>query len=262
VFLEEGAWTKRFHPGWGAAAGITAAFLARSGFKGPTRPYEGKFGLFETHLQEPATMAALTDNLGETWHFGDTALKPYPVCHFIHGAADAAIALHGEIGEAQIVAVKAFLPQPTLHIVAEPAEAKQRAATEYEAKFSAQFVVAACLLNGRFGLADLLPQALADAEVQALAKMVECRPDPDTAFPVYFSGGVEVTLADGRVLRRHVRINSGAGEKAMDEASVSAKFLDSAGLAISRERSDAIRGAVLNLESVPASQLAALLGGS
>jgi 2-methylcitrate dehydratase PrpD len=262
VFLEEGAWTKRFHPGWGAAAGITAAFLARSGFKGPTRPYEGKFGLFETHLQEPATMAALTDNLGETWHFGETALKPYPVCHFIHGAADAAIALRGEIGEAQIVAVKAFLPQPTLHIVAEPAEAKQRAATEYEAKFSAQFVVAACLLNGRFGLADLLPQALADAEVQALAKMVECHPDPDTAFPVYFSGGVEVTLADGRVLRRHVRINSGAGEKAMDEAAVSAKFLDSAGLAISRERSDAIRGAVLNLESVPASQLAALLGGS
>ena len=28
VFLEEGAWTKRFHPGWGAVSGITAAYLA------------------------------------------------------------------------------------------------------------------------------------------------------------------------------------------------------------------------------------------
>ena len=54
AFLEEGAWTKRFHPGWGAVAGFTAAQLAKSGFKGPTRPYEGKFGLFETHLPPEA----------------------------------------------------------------------------------------------------------------------------------------------------------------------------------------------------------------
>ncbi len=34
VFLEEGAWTKRFHPGWGAVAGITAARLARRAIQG------------------------------------------------------------------------------------------------------------------------------------------------------------------------------------------------------------------------------------
>ena len=55
VFLEEGAWTKRFHPGWAAVAGITAARLAEHGFVGPSRPYEGKFGLFETHLQGEAS---------------------------------------------------------------------------------------------------------------------------------------------------------------------------------------------------------------
>src|ERR1043166_2830426 len=48
-FLEEGAWNKRVHPGWAGAAGITAAHLARAGFKGPTKPYEGRFGLFKTH---------------------------------------------------------------------------------------------------------------------------------------------------------------------------------------------------------------------
>ena len=42
VFLEEGAWTKRLHPAWGAVAGITAATLAQHGFFGPTRPYEGR----------------------------------------------------------------------------------------------------------------------------------------------------------------------------------------------------------------------------
>src|SRR5262245_22734468 len=96
VFLEEGAWTKRFHPGWGAVAGITAAYLAQHGFVGPSRPYEGKFGLFETHLHEaaaPVDLAQLSDGLGTRWYLCETAIKPYPVCHFIHGAADAAIAL-------------------------------------------------------------------------------------------------------------------------------------------------------------------------
>lgn len=259
VFLEEGAWTKRLHPGWGAVAGITAAHLARHGFKGPTRPYEGKFGLFETHLHEPAKLDAMTAGLGDIWHFGETALKPYPVCHFIHGCADAAIELHPEIDGTQIVGVKAFLPEPTLHIIAEPAEAKESARTEYEAKFSAQFVVAACLLKGFFGLPDLQPGALADPATQALAKKVKCFADPDSAFPTYFSGGLEVTLADGRVLKRHIRINSGAGERAMTTDAVSAKFLASASLAIPVGKAEQIRDAVLGIEAIRGKELMALL---
>ena len=262
VFLEEGAWTKRFHPGWGAVAGITAAYLARSGFKGPTRPYEGKFGLLATHLQAhagEAKLVAMTAGLGERWHFGETALKPYPVCHFIHGCADAAIALHAEIAGAQILAVDAWLAEPTLHIVAEPAEVKQNAATDYEAKFSAQFVVAHCLLNGGFGLPDLLSEALADPATRSLARKVTCHADPDSAFPEFFSGGVGVTLADGRRLSRHVRVNSGAGERAMTREAVTAKFMASASLAIPGERAAEIRDAVLDIENRDARSLAMLL---
>ena len=262
VFLEEGAWTKRFHPGWGAVAGITAAHLARAGFKGPTRPYEGKFGLLATHLHggvEAAKLDALCDDLGSVWHFGETALKPYPVCHFIHGCADAAIELFGEIAGTPIASVEAFLPEPTLHIIAEPAAAKENATSEYEAKFSAQFVVAACLLKGRFGLPDLLPEALADAGVRDLARRVTCFADPDTAYPAYFSGGLEVTLADGRVLSRHVRVNSGAGERAMDGAAVADKFLASASLAIGVDQAAQIRDCVLSIEQRDVAELAALL---
>jgi 2-methylcitrate dehydratase PrpD len=262
VFLEEGAWTKRFHPGWAAVAGITAARLAEHGFVGPSRPYEGKFGLFETHLQSEAqrvNLDELTAGLGEVWRFGETALKPYPVCHFIHGCADAAIELHGEIEAQDIVKVETFLPQPTLHIIAEPAELKQRPSTDYEAKFSAQFVVALCLLKGRFGLPDLQPQALADPRVLALALKVRCQADPETAFPTYFSGGVEVTLRDGRILRRHVRVNSGAGERSMAIDAVASKFMAAASMTIPVPQAERIRDAVLALEDVLVVDLMALL---
>ena len=262
VFLEEGAWTKRLHPGWAAVAGITAAQLAAAGFKGPSRPYEGRFGLFETHLQQHADradLAALTAGLGDVWHLADTAIKPYPVCHFIHGCADAAIALHGSFDPADIEAIEILLPADTLPIVAEPASGKLRPANEYEAKFSAQFVVAGCLLHGAFGLADLLPEALADPAVLALAARARCAADPDSAFPQYFSGGVQLRLRDGRALSRHVRVNSGAGDRALTEAGVSAKFMASAAMAAPPDQAECIRDAVLLLETHSAAGLGALL---
>jgi 2-methylcitrate dehydratase PrpD len=258
VFLEEGAWTKRFHPGWAAVAGITAARLAQHGFAGPSRPYEGRFGLFDTHLQAHAhevKAAALTEGLGETWRFGETALKPYPVCHFIHGCADAAIALHAEIAGAEIASVRAFLPQPTLHIVAEPAEAKERPTTEYEGKFSAQFVVATCLLKGRMGLPDLQPECFGDAAVMGLAARVKCEADPDSAFPTYFSGGLEVTLEDGRVLKRHVRVNSGAGERMLTPEQVIAKFTAHATMTAPKAQAERVCEVVLDLENRSAAEL-------
>ena len=262
VFLEEGAWTKRMHPGWAAVAGITAARLAQHGFKAPTRSYEGKFGFFDTHLQHapaPIDLPAELATLGSVWELAETAVKPYPVCHFIHGCADAAIDLHEQIDSADIVRAEALLPRDTMPIVAEPHDAKIRPTNEYEAKFSAQFVVATCLLKGAFGLADLMPTALKDPAVLDLAARVTCTIDPESAFPTFFSGGVRLHLRDGRTLYRHVRVNSGAGERALDTDGISRKFLASATLVIPRDNAERIRDAVLTLENHTAAHLASLL---
>jgi 2-methylcitrate dehydratase PrpD len=262
VFLEEGAWTKRFHPGWAAVAGITAARLAEHGFVGPSRPYEGKFGLFVTHLQSEAqrvNLDELTAGLGEVWRFGETALKPYPVCHFIHGCADAAIELHGEIEAQDIVKVETFLPQPTLHIIAEPAELKQRPSTDYEAKFSAQFVVAKALQLGRFGLAELTPAALSDPATEALARKVLCRADPQAQFPQYYSGSVSIALKDGRELHRRVPINKGAGPRALSAQDIEAKFLANASLWLDQGRAQSALDAVMSAGSGPVRSLLQLL---
>jgi 2-methylcitrate dehydratase PrpD len=155
--------------------------------------------------------------------------------------------------------VEAYLPRDTMPIVAEPAAAKVNPTNEYEAKFSAQFVVATCLIKGAFGLADLMPAALKDGVVLDLTRRVTCKVDPDTAFPAYFSGGVRITLKDGKNLFRHIRINSGAGERALDEAAVSKKFLASAVLTVSPAQAERIRDAVLDLENHSATEIAALL---
>lgn len=264
VFLEEGAWTKRLHPGWGGVGGITAARLAQHGFVAPSRPYEGRYGLFHSHLQahaEEVDYAAMTAGLGETWEVEAMAVKPYPVCHFLHGCAEAAATIHRahRLAPADIARLRAFVPEPTLPIVTEPLTEKRRPATDYEAKFSAQFVTAASLLRGRFGLAELEPASLADEELLSLSERVEVLSDPDTAFPAAYSGGVELTTRDGRILREHVRVNRGAGERALANDEILAKYEATARIAVEPERAARIRDAVLSLEETPMRDLWRLL---
>jgi 2-methylcitrate dehydratase PrpD len=133
-------------------------------------------------------------------------------------------------------------------IVAEPAAAKQRACTEYEAKFSAPYVVAKALLYGRFGMAELTPSALADAATKALALKVICRVDPETHFPTYFSGGVTLELSDGRKLHRHVPINKGAGARALSAEDIHSKFLANAAMRLDERQAQLALHASLSTE--------------
>ncbi|HLZ02891.1 MAG TPA: MmgE/PrpD family protein [Bradyrhizobium sp.] len=262
VFLEEGAWTKRFHPGWGAVAGITAAQLASSGFHGPSRPYEGRFGLLHAYLQQHASDTALDSigiELGQRWHFADTAVKPYPVCHFIHGALEAAILLRDEIGNARIASVDAYVPEKTLPIIAEPAASKKRPTTDYEAKFSTHYCVATGLLKGRFGLSELEAGALAAQDVLALAGKVACHADPETKFPEAFSGGVRVRLADGREFRKHIAVNEGSGHRALSRETVIRKFVANATMTIPEAAAKRACGIILAIEESSARAVAEAL---
>ena len=264
VFLEEGAWTKRFHPGWGAVAGITTARLAQNGFFGPSRAYEGRFGLFETHLQSHAAevdLSRITAGLGKVWELPQTSIKPYPVCHFVHGAAEAAIRLHRELKPAKgdITEVQVRIPKDTLPIVAEPVAVKTNPANDYDAKFSAQYVVATGLLKGRMGLAELTEEARNDKAVRALAKRVRVSADPDTGFPQFMSGGVTVTLRDGRRHEHYIPINNGSGSRALDADGIAEKFFASAELTVSHAKAKRIRDAILALETIRADELMAAL---
>jgi 2-methylcitrate dehydratase PrpD len=264
VFLEEGAWTKRLHPGWGAVAGITAATLAKNGFFGPSRAYEGRFGLFETHLQAHAAevdLGRITAGLGSVWELPDTSIKPYPVCHFIHGAAEAAIRLHRELQPtpASLAEIRVRIPKDTLPIVAEPVAIKTQPANDYDAKFSAQYVVATCLLKGRIGLAELTEEARNDPMVRTLARRVLVEADPETSYPKYMSGGVSLTTTEGRRHGEYVPINNGSGERALDADGIAEKFFASAELSVSHAKAIRLRDAVLALEAISVAELAGAL---
>jgi 2-methylcitrate dehydratase PrpD len=253
-FLEDGAWTKRLHPGWAAVGGITAANFARHGFVGATRAYEGRFGLYASHLGKSADVdfGRITHGLGSVWETEEIAVKPYPLCHFVHSLADCAIALHERGIRAEDVAqICALVPKEGIKAVCEPLAKKRKPVSDYDAKFSVPYVVATALLRGRFGLAELEAAALGDTQTLTLAQKVSYEADPRSGFPRYYSGELVVRLKDGREVRYREAINRGAGERPITNAEVVAKFLDNASLVMSRDKAERIRDAVLALDSSP-----------
>jgi 2-methylcitrate dehydratase PrpD len=266
-FLEDGAWTKRMHPGWAGIAGITAATLAKHGFIGPRGAYEGRFGLYATHLAqhfEQADFGLATEDLGRNWQINEVAVKPLPACHFTHAATDAAIALHMAHGlsDGAIRQVSVLVPQEVVQVVCEPVANKRNPANSYDAQFSIPYMVATGLLKGRFTLAELEDEALNDAEVLALASRINYQIDRASTFPRHYTGEVIVETTDGRTLRHREGINRGCADRPLSSEDIVAKFKDNAARAVSPAVADRVLNAVLDLDRNSARSLADTLCAS
>jgi 2-methylcitrate dehydratase PrpD len=263
-FLEDGSWTKRLHPGWAAACGITAASLAQDDIPAPREAYEGRFGLYRSHLP-PAELAACdfaltTAGLGKVWELENVAVKPFPACHLLHGCADAAIALHREgIDLERVRSIRALVPEGAVKVVCEPVASKRRPKSDYDAKFSVPYAVASGLARGRLGLAEFLPAAYTEPRIEKLMDKVEYAIDSASTFPRHYSGEVEVTLDDGRTLRHREAVNRGNPERPLSNAEIEAKFFDNCSLTLSENRARQIRDRVLSMEKLTAVDLESTL---
>lgn len=260
-FLDDGSWTKRMHPGWAGVGGLTAAALAQAGFPAPREAYEGRFGLYASHIgpRAPHDPAMVSAGLGRVWETLNVAVKPYPLCHLVHACTDAAAILSREVRGSEIVRVRARVPAGVVPVICEPLAAKRHPVTDYDAKFSLPYCVATALLRGKLGLAELGDDALADPATRALMQRVGYQVDDSLEYPRYYGGEVSVTLADGRSLTERQAINRGSAERPLSDAEIVAKFRDNAAAVLAPAQIDRVQQAMLDIESGGVAPLLAAL---
>jgi 2-methylcitrate dehydratase PrpD len=250
-FLEDGAWNKRFHPGWAASSAITACALAREGFVGATRPYDGRFGLFNVYggkFTDWIDLAPISAGLGQEWQLMLTAIKPYPTCHFTHGVIDCALVLHDRAPIGRIRSIEAAVPQEVHKTICEPEANKRRPRNDYDAKFSTHYLVATALKHGRLGLAELEPDYLADKEVHALMDRTRCVAYGEGPFPAAYSGRLTITLDDGESFGHDEPVNRGAADRPLTNGEIVGKYRQNAAMAAAPDRLAAMEKAMLGLD--------------
>jgi 2-methylcitrate dehydratase PrpD len=252
-YLGDGTWTKRLHPGWSAHGGVIAALLAREGFRGPARVFEGTHGFYRSFGAADEYRFEKLLELGREWETPRLAFKSYPCGSISHPYMDCALKLKQKYRPApqRIREVVCRTAKGPVHRLWEPLADKRRPVSSYGAKFSLPYSIAVMLVLGRAGLSEFTDEAIQDAEVLKLAAKVGYVIDPTIDYPRHFSGHVKVVLEDGTVLEENQPHPRGGFEEPLPAEEIVNKFRANARLALPESRIDVILDSVMRLEQLP-----------
>ncbi len=247
-YLADGSWTKRFHPGWAAHAGVVAALLAQTGFTGPESVFEGRQGFYQAFAgsYDGPRMEQLLESLGKVWEVEHLTFKPYPCGSIAHPYMDCALRLRARhaIRPDQIAEIHCRTAEGPVSRLWEPLAAKRRPPNGYAAKFSLPYLVAVMLVKGRAGLAEFTDEAVQDEAVLGAAAKVHYELDPTIDYPRQFVGHLRIRLTDGRVLEERQDHPRGGPEYPMTREELEAKFRGNAGLLLPVEKVEEVITAV------------------
>jgi 2-methylcitrate dehydratase PrpD len=246
-FLEDGAWTKRFHPGWGASAGLHAAALAQAGFRAPATIVDGRFGFLRGYGDDASRL-----HTGEGLELMQTGIKPHACCRYTQGPIDAVLALRAAhaIDPMRVARIEVAVVQAGFPIVCEPLDAKRRPRSVVDAQFSLPYGVATALVHGAAWPEDFRPARFDDPAMRHVMDRVEPVRDPalDARFPRTWPCWVAVTLDDGTRHRTAVEHPLGDPENFPGDDVLAGKFMRLATCALAPDRARAVSRAVAALD--------------
>ena len=251
----DGTQSKFLHSGFAAQSGITAALLAQAGVTGPPTVFEGRFGLFASHLQHPETKKdfdRITGGLGERWESRNASFKPYPAAHVLHPYVDAVLRARSthRISSADVAQIDCPVAEFNVSIVCEPLAEKLAPSSDSHARISLQYTVAEALHEGRLGKSAYSPRNLRSPEILALARRVRYYVDPDFPGPGRFKGALRITLHDGRVIEETQEHNLGSPENPMSAAQLRAKFDENGAGVLSATECDRLAAKIDDMENL------------
>lgn len=220
--------------GWGAMAGVSAAYLAADGFTGAPA----------VTVEYPDAAEYWAD-LGTRWRILEQYFKAYPVCRWAQPAIEAALTLQRthSIDAEQIATVQ-------VHTFHEGTRLATRAPQSTdEAQYSLPFPVAAALVRGQVGAGEVTGAALNDRAILRLADDVELVEDAGYSrrFPAERWAHVTFVLHDGTEMTSAPAIARGNPENPLSDTEILEKYQLLAVPVLGTERAEAIRRAVAEL---------------
>lgn len=230
--------------GWGGMAGVTAAYLARSGFTGaPAITAEGD------------DVADLWGDLGQNWRVMEQYYKPFPVCRWAQPPVMAVLSLmqaHG-LKSTDVAQIEIVTFHQSLRLATRIPE------TTEQAQYSTAYPAAVAAVRGTIGAEDISEAAFADPEIRRLAQgMVVTESDTyNAAFPARRFAHAVLVLHDGTRLQSAPTEARGDPEAMVSQAEMQAKYLAFADPVLGAARAQALKAEVSAL--APNRSAAALL---
>jgi 2-methylcitrate dehydratase PrpD len=234
--------------GWGAMTGVSAGLLAASGFTGaPAVTIESE------------QVAEFWADLGGRWLITEQYFKPFAVCYWAQPAVNGALQLQAQhnLQSEAIERIHVTTFHEATHLTT------RRPQTTEEAQYSLPFPVAAALVHGRLGPAELMGNALEDARVLSLTERIEIREGLalSARFPAERLAQVQM-VANGREYDSGI-VTPRWGDSPPTEEELRQKFRLLASYVLPEERAQALETLIWNIGEVEdASSLPSLLASA
>jgi 2-methylcitrate dehydratase PrpD len=214
--------------GWGAMAGVSAAYLARSGFTGAP-----------AISAESEDVADLWGDLGQTWRVMEQYYKPFPVCRWAQPPVQAVLSLmqaHGLIST-DIAHIEIVTFHESLRL------ATRTPVTTEEAQYSTAYPAAVAAVRGTIAAADIAEDSFADPEIRRIAQgMIVTESDAyNAAFPARRIAHAVVVLRDGTRLQSAPTEARGDPDAMVPRAEMRAKYHAYADPVLGQPRAQALR---------------------
>jgi 2-methylcitrate dehydratase PrpD len=196
--------------GWGAMAGVSAAYLAGDGFTGAP-----------AITMEAPEVAHFWGDLGQNWLVAEQYIKLYPVCRWAQPPAEAVFALIKEhqftVDDVDEITIETFHEGMRLNAIPTNTE---------EAQYSLPFAVALALVRGTIGVDEITESGLSDPKVRKVAETVVITEvdEFNAVFPQHRIARAVLKLKDGRVLTSAPTEAKGDPEDKVSDAFIKSKF--------------------------------------
>jgi 2-methylcitrate dehydratase PrpD len=242
----------RMHHGLVSQSAITCCQLAQRGITGPrTEVLLGPKGYFSTARWETDPDFILRD-LGTHWEMKNIITKGYSACYFSHSSIDGIRVLMREhsFDAHDIVGIHIQTSTPSWRAVCEPVNKKWAPVTVPECQFSLPYVVAIAAFDDKVFLESYSEHARARPEVRELMNRITAEENPDISD---WGAKLNVTLRDGRILKKDCVYVKGHPKNPFTEADFIAKFklcVPYAAIPLAEGTMDQMIHDVLHLETV------------
>ena len=219
-----GSDTKSFHPGRAAQSGLLAALLSEKGYTSSPQALEAKRGWANVVAGGGTPkLDQYLSSLGKVWEIEKNAFKPFPCGIVCHPAIDGCIQLHHEMKSKGLKLEDIQSVQAKVHPLVIELTSKRKPRDGLEGKFSVFHGGAVGLLYGKAGPAQYADEVVRDAGVISLRDKIDATADKTLQADEVV---LEVTLADGQKLQKHVQHAIGSLEVPMTDEQLKEKWVD------------------------------------
>lgn len=232
-----------FQMGMAARNGVTAALLAKDGFGGPDRIFDGGHNVLHA-FSRVASDGPLIDGLGEKWDgVMELAVKPYSCVSFLHPALDALSSLitKHDVASGDVDGIELRFAESGCHCVDDnPLKSH-----------CAQYVLPVRLARGGLRFTDLFEDLRqGNDEVARLARRTSVTRDQgefEDLFPDFYAGEVTLILKNGEKISERSDIARGYPEAPLSAEEIELKFGQLVGTVASPERGAELRAAAATI---------------